>query len=330
MNRRELLRLFSTTALFSAAPSIFTTAFAASRSTATMLVGFPPGGSTDVVARAVAGHAHGPGGSVAIVENVGGAAGRIAVSKLIGSEPDGSTVLVAPTSTMTLFPHIFHPLNYDPETDITPVGPICSFAFTLVVSPEVVPDSVQTLDDLKVWLAQNPDYAAYATGGAGTPMHFIGVMVGDAFDQDLTHVAYKGAAPMIQDLLGGQIALGVTVLGDSLPHLQSGKLRALAITSPERSPHIPQVPTVSELNYPSLTTVEEFGVYLPANAPKVAQELWIENIKRAQQTPKMQEMLNTSAYQLAHATPDEFAARLQQERERWADVVKLSGFRIET
>lgn len=306
-------------------------AFAASASSrpVRMLVGFPAGGSTDVAARAIAAQARTAGGRNIIVENIAGAAGRLAVDRLVGSEPDGVTVLVAPTATMALFPHIYRSLRYQPETDITPVAPICSLTFSLMLSNEVVPSSVQNLEQLKAWFQQNPEKASYASGGAGTPMHFIGVMLEQALGLPLTHVPYKGAPPMVQDLIGGQVPVGMVVIGDGLPHIKSGKLRPIAVAAAQRSVYLKDVPTFAELGAPEISVQEGFGVYLPAGAsPEVVGE-WHDMVSKAVDTQPVQELLISSSYEPAHADPGVFAQQIRDASAKWAAVVEKSGFSIE-
>src|SRR5690606_19513265 len=174
-----------------------------------------------------------------------------------------------------------------------------------------------------------PELASYASGGSGTPMHFIGVMLEQALKLPLTHVPYKGATPMVQDLVGGQIPLGVTVIGDSLPHIESGKLRALAVASPQRSVYLKDVPTFAELGAPEVSVQEWFGVYLPKGASKGVVTEWHNIVSTAVESAPVQELLKSSTYEPAHALPDVFAQQLKAESTKWGEVVRASGFSIE-
>lgn len=291
-------------------------------------VGFPPGGSTDVVARLVATQAKGFADTT-IVENVPGAAGRLAVTRVKSSPPDGSAVLVSPAAMMTLYPHVYRKLAYDPLKDFVPVTAVGTVAFSLVVSSAVVPAQVRTLAELGDWLRAHPKLASFASGGAGTPMHFVGVMVARHLNQDLTHVAYRGATPMVQDLAGGQIALGVTVLGDALPHIEGGKLRAIAVSSTQRSPYLPQVPTFAELGAPQIVAQENFGLYLPAGASEATVQRLAAAAKRSLDAPAVKEGLAKLACAPTTLGPAEFRQFLERDLAHWQPVVQASGFSLD-
>ncbi len=322
--RRALLQATSATAL---ALALGRPAFAQNRVTK-FVVGFPPGGSTDVVARLVAAHQKKPG-AVAIVDNVPGAAGRLAVMRVRGSAPDGGNVLVSPAAMMTLYPHVYNKLAYDPLKDFVPVTSVGNIGFALVVSNAVVPPQVKTLQELAAWLRANPKHANYASGGAGTPMHFVGVMVARHLGLSLTHVAYRGATPMVQDLLGGQIAMGVTVLGDSLPHVSTGKLRVIAVSTPQRSQYLPEAPTFGELGAPDIQAQEGFGLFLPAGAATEVVGRLAADVREAIQTAEFKEALTKLACEPSAPAPEEFARQLRADLDRWRPVVKASGFSID-
>jgi tripartite-type tricarboxylate transporter receptor subunit TctC len=323
--RRQWLALAGAAA---AAGTGNTWAQAASSRLARFYVGFPPGGSTDVVARLVATQLKGYADTV-IVENLPGAAGRLAVSRVKGSAPDGNSVLVSPAAMMSLYPHVYTRLAYEPLTDFVPVTAVGTVAFCLAVSNAAVPAQVRTLNDLGEWLKANPKERSYASGGAGTPMHFLGVMVAKHLNQDLTHVAYKGAAPMIQDLLGGQVAFGFTVLGDSLPHIESGKLRAIAVSSPQRSPYLPQVPTFGESGAPQIQAQENFGLYLPAGAPAERVQRLAASVRDAMNSPELKAGLAKLACAPTAMSSAEFRQFLEADLNRWRPVVKASGFSLD-
>ena len=329
MNRRNLLQSSAAALAWPLLAGLPRQAAAADSGVARTLVGFPPGGSTDVVARAVAAYARDTNGRPIVVENLAGASGRLAVTRLASSPADGSVTMVAPAATMTLFPAIYRKLGYDPQRDFTPVTSICSFTFALIASNAALPAEVQSVADLEQWFKQNPGRASYASGGAGTPMHFVGVMLAKALGIELVHVPYKGATPMVQDLIGGQVPVGITVIGDALPHIEAGKLRALAVTSPQRSPHLPDVPTFIEAGAPDVLAQEWFGLFLPAGAPADAVARWHDTVAQALETDDVQTLLRTATYEPDISEPQAFADLLASERARWASVVKASGFSIE-
>ncbi len=292
---------------------------------ARILVGFPPGGSADLVARALAQHLTGYAPSV-IVENKAGAGGRIAIEALKASEPDGSTLLVTPGSMMVVYPHIYRRLSYDPLRDVTPVATVASAQFVVAVGP-MVPQQVTTLAQFIQWCRANPSQATYGSSGAGSIPHFAGVALGKAARLDWMHVAYKGAAPAMNDLLGGQVAANVGVLSNTLPHVQSGKLRALAVSGPVRSPQLPAVPTLAELGYKEAQATEWFGLFMPARAAQDSVQKLQQSVREALRGKGLLEALSRASFDAA--APDsvaELGQTLPSDHARWAGVVKSSGF----
>lgn len=292
-------------------------------------VGFPPGGSTDVVARLAANHARRAAGDSGIVDNVPGAAGRLAMMRVKSGPVDGSSVLVSPAAMFTLYPHVYTRLAYDPFKDFIPVTAVGVVDFALVVSAAAVPAQVRTLQDLGAWLRANPQHRSFATGGTGTPMHFLGVMVAKHLGMDLTHVAYKGATPMVQDLLGGQIAVGVTVVGDSLPHIESGRLRVIAVSSTQRSSFLPQTPTFGESGAPQIVAQESFGLYLPAGASADTVNQLAASVRAALSAPEVKTGLEKLACTPSGLAPAEFQRFLRADFDRWGPVVKSTGFSLD-
>jgi tripartite-type tricarboxylate transporter receptor subunit TctC len=200
--------------------------------TARMLVGYPAGGNADFVARLLANDMKSASSAV-IVENRSGASGRLALESLKSSGADGSTMILTPAAMIVLFPYIYKSLKYDPFADFIPVTAVCSFPYLLTIGP-MVPDHVKTVADFIAWCRANPRLATHGTP-SGTPMHFTGVMLGRVAGFEFTQVPYQGAAPIVQDLLGGQIAAAIVPIDVPLPHIQSGKFRVLATTGPRRS-----------------------------------------------------------------------------------------------
>jgi tripartite-type tricarboxylate transporter receptor subunit TctC len=235
------------------------------RNTTHILVGFPPGGTTDVIARLLASELKNYSPSV-IVETRSGAAGRVALEALKSSAADGSVLSVAPLEGITLFPYIYKRLRYDGLQDFVPVTAVCAVPNLISVGPKV-PVDVKTLADFVLWCRANPKQASYGTPGAGTPLHFTGVLLARAAGLEFVHVPYQGGAPAVQDSLGGQIAATIVPFDTPLPHIRSGHLRALASTGPQRSTVLPDVPTVRESGYPALERVGWWGTFLPAKSP---------------------------------------------------------------
>ena len=290
-----------------------------------ILVGFPPGGSADLLARALA-QQLGQKGVTVIVDNKPGAGGRIALEMLKSADSDGSVIAVTPASMMVVYPHIYRKLSYQPVQDFAPVSRIGSAQFVITIGPQV-PGSVRTLSDFLVWCKAHPEMASYGSSGAGSIPHFTGVALSKVAGVELTHVAYKGAAPAMSDMLGGQVAANVGVISNALQHIQSGKLRALAVSGPARSAALPTVPTLAEAGYRAAQAVEWFGVLAPAKTPSDTVGRLHALVQEALRTPGMQEALTKASFESgAGEGVKEFAQALQQDIQRWGEVVRQSGF----
>src|SRR5688572_18501550 len=220
--------------------------------TATIVTGFPAGGSSDVTARLLADKLRGRLAPTVIVENKPGAGGRLAVDHVKGLPADGSGLLLTPQGMMALFPHIYRRLPYDALNDFVPVTMVVKFPFVLALGP-LVPAEVRSLDDFVRWCRAQPDSASFGSPGEGTSAHFAGIMLAQSGKFPLTHVPYKGMAPLVQDLLGSQVAAGILTTADVAPALATGKVRVVASTGAARSSHLPHVPTLTELRHPSIS-----------------------------------------------------------------------------
>jgi tripartite-type tricarboxylate transporter receptor subunit TctC len=293
--------------------------------TVRMLVGFPAGGSIDVVARLLADQIKTYASSI-YVENSPGAGGRMVLDALKAGAADGSVVALTPGDQITLFPHVYNKLGYDPLRDFAPVTTVCTVQFLLAIGP-LVPVQVRTLADFVEWCRANPKLATYGTPGTGSRPHFLGVALSHAGGFELVHVPYKGGAPAIQDVLGGQIAAAISVISNALPHVQSGSLRALATTAPQRSSSLPQVPTMREAGYPALEAVEWFGAFVPAATPLVIVTALNSAIRHALQSDAIIFGLAKQSFDLAGSTPSDFAQLIRADSDRWGEIVKSSGFK---
>ena len=293
--------------------------------TVRILVGFPPGGSADLLARALA-QQLGNYGTQVIVDNKPGAGGRIALEQLKSAEADGSVLAVTPASMMVVYPHIYRKLSYQPLQDFAPVGKLGSAQFVFTIGPQV-PASVKTLSEFLLWAKANPTLAAYGSSGAGSIPHFTGVALAKAANIELTHVAYKGAAPAMTDLLGGQVAANVGVISNALPHIVSGKLRALAVSGPVRSTALPDTPTMAEAGYRAAQAVEWFGLFLPAKASGDVVTRLNAALREALKARPLQDALAKASFEIAASeSAKEFTQQFQADLNRWGEMVKLSGF----
>jgi tripartite-type tricarboxylate transporter receptor subunit TctC len=294
------------------------------RNTAHVLVGFPPGGTTDVIARLIASELKGYSPSV-IIETRSGAAGRVALEALKSSAADGSVLSVSPLDTITLYPYIYKKLRYDGFQDFIPVTAVCALPNLISVGPKV-PGDVRTLADFVLWCRANPAQSSYGTPGAGTPLHFTGVMLARSAGFEFVHVPYQGSAPAVQDLLGGQIAATIVPFDTTLPHILSGKLRALATTGPQRSASLPDVPTVREAGYPGLERVGWWGTFLPAKTPAEIVDRLDKATREALKTNEVKAGLATLSAEIGAISLGDFAQLAKSSYEQWGPIVQASGF----
>lgn len=322
LNRRQLIAIGGLGAVGVSAPAI-----AQSLPSAKVLCGFPAGGTTDAVSRRVAERLQGDYAKVALVENKPGAGGRLAVDELRRSPADGSVLLLTPAAMITLYPHLYTKLPYRIE-DVTAVCTAGQIAFGFGVGP-AVPASVKNLADFLAWTKAQPGGAAYASPGAGSPPHFLGALLAKASGLDLRHVPYRGSAPGIQDLLGGQVAAMSSPVGDYLPHLKSGKLRLLATSGATRSRFAPDVATYAEQGFKDLTMSEWYGFFLPAAASAEVVNRAAAAIRRAIAAPEVVEAFAQLGVEAGANTPAELAKAVKDEHAAWGPVVKSVGFKPE-
>jgi tripartite-type tricarboxylate transporter receptor subunit TctC len=292
--------------------------------TARLLVGFPAGGTTDVIARLLAGAMKGDITAI-IVENRAGGGGRFAIEALKTAARDGSVFLLAPVATMTLYPHLYRTLRYDPLRDFTPVATLCVVSYILAIG-STVPAGVKTLADFVTWCRAHPEQATYGSPSAGSPLHFTGVQLAHAAAFEYLHVPYQGAAPVLQDLLGGQIASAVLPIDTPLAYVRSGTLRALATSGPRRSIFLPEVPTFREAGYPALESVDWWGVFVPAGTSAERVRRLDDSIRRTLEVDEVRAGLAALSVEIETISLGDFARLIKLELERWGSVVRAAGF----
>lgn len=308
---------------------LFGSGVSAQPSPARINVGFAAGGTLDVIARKLSDQLRGKYAEAVIVESKIGAGGRIANEVAKGAAPDGATMVLSPSSPMVIFPHVYKKLSYDPQKDFIPVTPVCSNAQTFVVGP-AVPESVRTLAQYVDWVKVNRDKGGYGTPAAGSIMHFQGLVFQQKAGIELTHVAYRGMAAVVPDLIGGNLPASMAVTGDVTQHIATGKLRALAVTSDKRSRFLPDVPTFAELGFPEVTGVDWYGIFVPARTPASVVDKLHRLIVAGVQEPPFADNLLKNGFDPYTLPADEFARRIQSETLRWGPIVKASGFTAES
>ncbi len=291
-----------------------------------VITGFPAGDMIDTIARSFAERLKGNFADMVLVDNKPGAAGRIAAVALKGAPADGSSMLFTPAPIVTLYPHVFKNLAYDPMKDLTPVARTSVAAFGLTVGPGV-PATVKTLADFLAWCRANPEKASYGTSGAGSTIHMTGANLARLSGVPLTMVPYKGGSLAANDLIAGQVPSMMSTVPSVMEFVKAGKARLLAVSSPQRWPGLPDVPTFAESGFPQLTGLDWFGVFLPANAPRSVVNSLHDAIVKAAQAPDIAALFGRIGIQLQpSASAEEFAAQVRTDHDRWAQVVKSVGF----
>ena len=287
-----------------------------------VVVGFAPGGSVDALARLVAEALQTGMGRTAIVENRTGAAGRLAVEQVKASPPDGSMLLLAPQGPMTLFPHVFRSLRYDPGKDFVPVTRVASGDFALTIGP-LVP--AKDMKGFRAWLATAGDKANYGSPGAGTIPHFVGVAFARQAGVPMTHVPYRGSALSMNDLAGGQIAMAVSPVTEALELHKAGRVTIVATTGGQRSTFVDGVPTLKEAGV-DLEVPLWFAVYAPAATPAALVDQMRQAIHAKLATPEAKAQLARLGLVPSPSGSAELLVVQRRESDMWAPVVQASGF----
>lgn len=308
-----------------AAASVAAPAAAQPRATVWLVLGFPPGGLGDIVSRPLTERLRGRYGSAILMDHRVGAGGRLAAEHVRRAAPDGSVILQVPGSVMTVYPHIYRALRYDPLTDFTPAVALCGYTYSLTAGPGL-PAAVRSVSDLLAWARAHPERASYGVPSAGSPMHFAGMMLARASGVSLAAVPYRGGAPLLQDLLGGQVPFSFNVLTEVLPAVREGRLRSLAVLSAARSPHLPQVPTLVEQGFPAIALEDRLGWYLPAATPAPVVEALNSTVREALRQPDYREVLARNGLTELDLSAAEFAAIIRAEHARWGEIVRETGF----
>ena len=291
-----------------------------------VIVPFPPGGTTDIVARLVADRLGSTLGQPAVIENRGGAGGAIGAAEIARAAPDGYTLGLATVSTHGVNPAINAKLPYDALKDFTPISNLASVPNVVSAHPSMgISDVRQLVERAKA----NPGKITYASAGNGSLSHMLGELFKSSTSTDLLHVPYKGVGPALNDTLGGQVNILFDNLPSSLPHIQSGKLRALAVSSNARLEALPDVPTFAEAGVPQLNDPSWFGLVAPANLPQPVLTRVHEAVVKALAASDVRERMRQAGAIPVGNSPAEFAAQIRAEVERHRRVAAERGIRID-
>lgn len=291
----------------------------------TMVVPFPPGGPTDLVARVLAKQLADQMGQSVVVENKGGANGTIGMQAAAGAKPDGYTILYN-TSSIALSPNLYSKLAFDPEKDFTAITSTATVPMVLLVHPSVPADTVQEFID---YARANPGKLSYASAGAGNVTHLTAFLFAQSAKIDAMHIPYRGSAPGMTDLVGGQVHFMTNTLNDSLPFIREGRVKALAITSAKRSELLPDVPTLGESVMPGFESGAWQGVVAPAGTPEEIVNRLNKEILAALKSSAVQEQLARQGTQILGASPEEYQQYISSEIVRWGDVIRAAGVKLD-
>lgn len=291
-----------------------------------MLVGFPPGGGVDIVARMMAAEMQKTLGQSITVENRAGAAGNIATEAAARAAPDGYTILMGNTGSLAINPALYSKLSFSVPKDLAPVALVSTSPLVVLVSPS---QQAKTLDELITTAKQQKGQLSYGTGGSGSISHLAMELLKAQTGADLVHIPYRGGSPAITDLLAGQLQVVVEGVPIAAPFLKTGKLRALAVTSLTRSSVLPDVQTGAEAGFPALNATAWYGVMAPAGTPASILVRLNTSVNEALKNQAVRDKLAQQGSDTAGGTPAAFGDYLKKETTRWLTAVKTSGAKVE-
>ncbi len=317
-------RLLLTTVLAVLAPLGLGSAHAQDKPVLKIVVGFPPGGSADTLARLIAEQLRDQYASV-VVENRPGAGGRIALQQVKRAAPDGQTVIVLPSGPMVLFPHVYKKLDYDAVADFTPVSLIANFQFGVVAGPA---SQAATVGDMVKNAKAQPGVASYGTPGLGTLPHFMGVLFEQQVGAQLNHVPFQGGGPANTALLGGHIHYKFDVVSETAELHRARKVRILAVTGATRDPQVPEVPTLKESGIDMVATAW-FAMYGPAHMNPATRDRLSQAVSAAVKAPALRERLLGLGYEPVGSNPAELAATQAADLKRWQAPIKATGIQLD-
>ncbi|KQR37877.1 tripartite tricarboxylate transporter substrate binding protein [Acidovorax sp. Leaf160] len=325
MQRRQLLQSALALAGASAAPW----AFAQSdypHQPIRWVVPYPAGGGTDVLARTVAEALRGPLGQQIVVDNRPGASTNIGAQLVATAKPDGYTLMSADNALLAFNEHLFSKLPFHPEKDFTYIGGLSRFPLALVVNPAF---EAKTLKDFLAYARANPGKLNYASPGNGSPHHLAMEMFKHRTKTFLTHIPYRGAAPALQDVMGGQVPCMFLDLAAGLPVIQAGKVRALAIGAAQRVAALPDVPTLAEAGVPDTEVYAFQGVVAPAGLPAPITQRLNAEINRALAAPDVVRRMKDFGMEALPGTPEQFRAMARAESKRWGEIIRAAGVKLD-
>jgi tripartite-type tricarboxylate transporter receptor subunit TctC len=321
---RNVKRWFAI-ALVASAPLSAAPAFAQNFPTkpVRLILGFPPGGATDLVARAIQPRMSQALGQQVVIDNRPGANGIISVELTVRAEPDGHTVLFSHIGSLVISPAM-QKVPYDVFRDLAPIGQAVSLQNLIITHPSF---AAKSLKELIAMAKAKPNQINYASSGIGSPGHLAGVLLESLAGIQMTHIPYKGGGPAIVDLLAGHVPVFFSVISTGVPHVQSGKARGIAVTGMQRADAIPDIPTVAEAGVPGYAATNWYGLLAPPKTPKAIIDRIHKEMVAALKAPEVAEALKSRGIDVAPSSPAQFGAFIRSETDKWAPIIKKSGIK---
>ena len=291
-----------------------------------IVVPFPPGGATDITARVVAEKLSAKWGQAVVIDNKAGAGGNVGSDLVAKSVPDGYNIVLGVTGSHAINVSLYKKMPYHPLNDFEPLSQATIYPNAIVVNPQVPANS---LAELIALLKKEPGKLSYGSDGNGTASHLGMEVLKHKANFQLTHIPYRGSTPMITDLLGGTLMVGITGLPAVQPHLKAGKLKMIAITTAQRAPGTPDYKTVAEQGVPNFNAAPWAGFFAPKGTPKPVVDKLARDIAEALKQPDVVQKMNELGSTVVGNRPDEFRVFLNQQIEMWAEGIKISGATVD-
>jgi tripartite-type tricarboxylate transporter receptor subunit TctC len=286
------------------------------------VVPFAPGGSTDTLARTIGVKLADALGQQVVVDNRTGANGDIGMEIVARSRPDGYTIVLGYIANLAIAPSLYAKMPYDPVKDFAPITQPASSPNVLTAHPSV---QAKTLQELIALAKAKPGQISFASTGVASVGHLTGELINNLAGIRMTHVPYKGSGQAVTDILGGHVQVMFSGFSSTLHHIRAGKLRALAVTGPKRSPALAEVPTISEQGFPGVEATAWYGILAPAGTPKPVVAQLHGDLVRVLKQPDVVQKLDGLGFEIVGSTPEQFSAYIRTEIKKWEKVVRASG-----
>ena len=290
-----------------------------------VIVPYPPGGGTDILARPIMAHVSERIGQQFLIDNRGGATGMLGTDLVAKAPPDGYTVLLSASPELVLNQHVFKKMAYDALKDLRPVTQVATTPTIIVSIPSFPGKTIKEVVELG---RRYKDALTYGTSGVGSPHHLVGELLRVRGKVPLTHIPYKGGGPQVSDTLGGHVIISIFTLPVVTPHVQSGRLRGIAVATAKRSPAVPQVPTMEESGFPGFDISQWFAVSVPRGTPDDVVKRLYAAVNDALQSPSVRKRQLEQGYEPIGSTPEVYAQYLKDEIDKYGKLIKATGIEM--